>query len=54
VPGRTGLEHIAIGVPKGRDAALPLVNAFVGEVKRNGAVARAVEHAGLRGTRVAN
>jgi polar amino acid transport system substrate-binding protein len=48
--GRWGLESFAIGIPKGREAALPLVSSFVGEVKANGTVARAVERAGLRGT----
>jgi polar amino acid transport system substrate-binding protein len=48
--GRWGLETFAIGIPKGREAALPLVSGFVGEAKANGAVARAVERAGLRGT----
>jgi polar amino acid transport system substrate-binding protein len=48
--GRWGLESFAIGIPKGREAALPLVNSFVGEAKANGAVARAVARAGLRGT----
>ncbi len=49
VDGRWGLESFAIGVPKGRESALPLVNSFVGEAKASGAVARAVERAGLRG-----
>jgi polar amino acid transport system substrate-binding protein len=48
--GRWGLESFAIGIPKGREAALPLVSSFVGEAKANGAVARAIERAGLRGT----
>jgi polar amino acid transport system substrate-binding protein len=48
--GRWGLESFAIGIPKGREAALPLVSGFVGEAKANGAVARAVNRAGLRGT----
>ena len=48
--GRWGLESFAIGIPKGREAALPLVSSFVGEAKGNGAVARAIERAGLRGT----
>ena len=48
--GRWGLESFAIGIPKGREPALPLVSSFVGEAKANGAVARAVERAGLRGT----
>ena len=50
--GRWGLESFAIGIPKGREAALPLVERFVGEAKENGAVARAVERTGLRGTAV--
>jgi polar amino acid transport system substrate-binding protein len=48
--GRWGLESFAFGIPKGREAALPLVSSFVGEIKANGTVARAVERAGLRGT----
>ncbi|HKE41796.1 MAG TPA: transporter substrate-binding domain-containing protein [Casimicrobiaceae bacterium] len=48
--GRWGLEHFAIGVPKGREAAMPFVSSFVNEVKRNGQLARAVEQAGLRGS----
>src|SRR5450755_1652650 len=48
--GRWGLESLAMGIPKGRETALPRVTTFVGEAKANGAVARAVERAGLRGT----
>jgi polar amino acid transport system substrate-binding protein len=48
--GRWGLESFAIGIPKGREAAMPFVSSFVSEAKSNGAVARAVERAGLRGT----
>jgi polar amino acid transport system substrate-binding protein len=51
--GRWGLETFAIGIPKGRDAAMPLVSEFVGEAKANGTVTRAVARAGLRGTREA-
>ena len=49
LPGRWGLEHFAIGLPKGREAAMPLVSGFANDVKADGRVARAVEHAGLRG-----
>ncbi len=52
--GRWGLEHFAIGIPKGRDAAMPLVGGFVVDAKATGLVAQAVERAGLRGTVVAN
>jgi len=48
--GRWGLESFAIGIPKGREAAMPFVSSFVSEAKSNGAVGRAVERAGLRGT----
>ena len=48
--GRWGLESFAIGIPKGREAALPFVRTFVTEAKANGIVMRAVERAGLRGT----
>jgi polar amino acid transport system substrate-binding protein len=47
--GHWGLESFAIGIPKGREAALPFVSSFVGEAKASGAVAKAVERAGLRG-----
>lgn len=47
--GRWGLESFAIGIPKGREAALPLVAGFVHNAKSEGLVARAIERAGLRG-----
>lgn len=50
--GRWGLESFAIGIPKGRAAALHLVSQFVGDARANGIVARAIERAGLRGTRL--
>lgn len=48
--GRWGLEHFALGIPKGRHAAQPYVNEFVAAAKREGIVDRAVQRAGLRGT----
>ena len=48
--GRWGLESFAIGIPKGREAALLLVARFVTAAKAEGLVTRAVERAGLRGT----
>jgi polar amino acid transport system substrate-binding protein len=48
--GGWGMESFAIGIPKGREAALPLVSSFVAEAKANGMVARAIERAGMRGT----
>ena len=54
LPGRYGLEGLAIGIPKGREAAMPLVTKFVADAKASGAVAQAVECAGLRGTVLSN
>jgi polar amino acid transport system substrate-binding protein len=48
--GRWGLERFAIGIPKGREAAMPFVRRFVGDAKASGVVKQAVERAGLRGT----
>jgi polar amino acid transport system substrate-binding protein len=48
--GRWGLESFAIGIPKGRDAALPLLARFVEDAKAEGVVSKAIERAGLRGT----
>jgi polar amino acid transport system substrate-binding protein len=49
VDGRWGLEHVAIGIPKGRDQAMSYVREFVDDVKSEGLVTRASERAGLRG-----
>ena len=48
--GAWGYEHIAAGIPKGREGGLPLLNQFLSEAQQNGQVAKAVERAGLRGT----
>jgi polar amino acid transport system substrate-binding protein len=52
--GRWGLESFAIGIPKGREAAMGLVASFVSEAKASGLVAGAVARAGLRGAVLAN
>jgi polar amino acid transport system substrate-binding protein len=49
LPGRWGLESFAVGIPKGREAARPLVAAFVQDARASGAVRAAIERAGLRG-----
>ncbi len=51
--GRYGVEQLALGIPKGRDAALPYVRSFVSSAVSNGLVKRAAEEAGLRGAIVA-
>jgi polar amino acid transport system substrate-binding protein len=47
--GRWGIEHIAIAIPKGREAAMEYLRRFVEEVQTSGLLAQAVERAGLRG-----
>jgi polar amino acid transport system substrate-binding protein len=47
--GRWGVEHIAIAIPKGREAAMDYLRRFVEDVQTSGLLAQAVEHAGLRG-----
>jgi len=50
LPGRWGLEHMAIGIPKGRDAGRPLLAEFAQQIRHDGSVQRAADRAGLRGT----
>ncbi len=47
--GNWGAEHMAIAVPKGREAALPLLNSFVAEEQSSGALDTIQQQAGLRG-----
>ena len=51
--GRILVEPIAMGVPKGRNAAAVYVGKFVEEAKADGLVKSAIERAGLRGVVVA-
>jgi polar amino acid transport system substrate-binding protein len=48
--GRWGLEHLAIGIPKKREAGLEYLKQFTAEVKTSGLVSQAATRAGLRGT----
>ena len=48
--GRWGLEHLAIAVPKGREAAAPWLRAFAESARADGLVQAAAQRAGLRGT----
>jgi polar amino acid transport system substrate-binding protein len=49
--GRFGVEHMALGIPKGRDAAgLAYLDRFAAEARKDGTVDRAVARAGVRGT----
>jgi len=47
--GRWGLEHLAMAIPKGREAGLAYVRRFVEDAKSEGLVARAAARVGLRG-----
>ncbi len=47
--GRWGLEHLALAVPQGRQAALWELRRFASAQVSSGAVARAAANAGLRG-----
>ena len=47
--GRWGLEHLAIGYPKGREIAASRLEQFGMEIRRSGFLTKAAERAGLRG-----
>jgi polar amino acid transport system substrate-binding protein len=47
--GRWGVEHIAIAIPRGREAAMEYLRRFVEDVQTSGLLAQAVARAGLRG-----
>ena len=47
---RWGLEHLAIAIPKGREAGLPYLNQFAQEAKTSGFLQSIVDKSGLRGT----
>jgi polar amino acid transport system substrate-binding protein len=47
--GRWGLEHLAIAIPKGRDAGFAYVRTFIEDAKSEGLVARAATRVALRG-----
>src|ERR1700692_3868332 len=47
--GRWGVEHIAIAIPRGREAGIEYLRRFVEKAQTSGLLAEAVERAGLRG-----
>jgi len=51
--GRFNVVQMSIAVPKSNAAALPVVNDFVREAKRDGLIAEAIAQAGLRDARAA-
>jgi len=50
--GAWGRENIAIGIPKGRAEALPILAQFCIEVKASGLLAEAAQRAGMRGAQL--
>ncbi len=50
LPGRWGLESLALAVPKGREAARARLARFTQDMAEQGHVQRASQRAGLRGT----
>jgi len=48
--GRWGLEHLAVAVPKGREAGLPYLKQFAQEAKTSGLLQSIIHKSGLRGT----
>jgi len=53
LPGRFATVPVAIGVARGRPAALALVNQFLQEAKASGLIKRSIERAHLHGVSVA-
>lgn len=49
LPGHWGLEHVAIAIPKGREAVMPFLLQFAQDVQTSGLLASFAAHAGLRG-----
>jgi polar amino acid transport system substrate-binding protein len=47
--GRWGEEHLAVAIPKGREAAMEYIQSFVKDVQASGLVERLAAQAGLRG-----
>jgi polar amino acid transport system substrate-binding protein len=50
LPGRWAVEHVAIAIPKGREAGHAFLRGFTDDVKKNGVLERAVTLSGLRGS----
>jgi polar amino acid transport system substrate-binding protein len=48
--GRFGLEHVSLGIPKGRGQGMDYLRRFAGEMMSGGYLERTVATAGLRGT----
>lgn len=49
LPGQWDMEYFAAGIPKGRDAGLPTLRAFIIAADKDGSIANIIKRAGLRG-----
>jgi hypothetical protein len=49
--GPFNLVRMTIGMPKSNAAALPFVNDFIHDAKRDGVITEAIKRVGLRGAR---
>nr|WP_269153029.1 transporter substrate-binding domain-containing protein [Methylobacterium crusticola] len=49
LPGRWGVEHVAIAIPRGQVLAMSWLREFVEKARSGGLIARMAERAGLRG-----
>lgn len=47
--GAWGFERIALGIPKGRSAGMPLLKAFCEDIRTNGFLEAAAQRAGMQG-----
>ena len=50
LPGRWGLEQMAIAIPKGRENAMLFMRQFAADMKSSGQLQAFVTGAGMRGT----
>jgi polar amino acid transport system substrate-binding protein len=50
LPGRWGVEHLALVLPLDRAGAVPYLGRFTEAIRKEGLIEKAVERAGLRGT----
>lgn len=50
LPRRWGLERLSFGIPKGRQAAMPVLERLVAAARADGTVKAAIDRAGVRGT----
>ena len=48
--GRSGVDEVAIALPKGRESGMAYLRKYAGDVRAEGLVKAAILRAGLRGT----